>query len=323
MSTLLQVSVSPHLRDKDSSQSIMRDVLIALLPAVIASYFIFGPRAIVLTLVTVVSAVFFEWLARKLMKRESTIRDLSAAVTGLLLALNLPVTFPLWMAVVGSAIAIIVSKQVFGGIGKNFTNPALTARVILLSAFPAAMTKFQVLGHIVGQGADKAYDLVSQATPLTAVKEGSPLALSYWANFLGQKNGCIGEVSILALMIGVVYLFARRIIRPWIPLSYIVTTLVFVTLCGRDPLFHLLSGGLILGAFFMATDYVTSPYTTKGQIIFGIGCGLMTGLIRIFGGMAEGVSFSILFMNILTPLINQQTIGYPRKVKKAKAAKEA
>ncbi len=309
---MLKVSASPHVRDGITTSRIMIDVLIALAPAVIASYFIFGVKAIALIVITVVSAVFFEWLSRRLMKRENTIRDFSAAVTGTLLALNYPTGLPLWMAVVGAFVAVVLCKQIFGGIGYNFVNPAICARIIMLVSFPSQMTTFLVRGDIAALGTtvSNQYDLVSTATPLATLKAGEA-TLSYWQLFLGQHNGVIGEVSILALGIGAIYLLIRGIIDITIPGVYILTTLAFVTLAGQDPLYHLLTGGLVLGAFFMATDYVTSPITFKGKILFGLGCGLITALIRIYSNSTEGVSFAILFMNVLAPHIDRITKQKP------------
>ncbi|MBR5974263.1 MAG: RnfABCDGE type electron transport complex subunit D [Clostridiales bacterium] len=324
----LQVSHSPHVRDKATTQSIMLDVIIALLPATIAGWYYFGIRAVLVTMVSVASCVIFEYLSRRVMKRNNTISDLSAVVTGLLLAMNLPVSIPIYMVVIGAAFAIVVVKQMFGGIGNNFVNPAIAARIFLVIAFPKAMTSWVVR---VGEWYSlKSVDAVSSATPLTQIK--APDAPSLWKLFIGDKAGCIGEVCILALLIGAVYLMVRHVIRPWIPMAYIGTFFLLVFFFGHSnvfnfsgdlltsqgwaDLFHeslymLLSGGLILGAFFMATDYVTSPLTTKGKLLFGMGCGILTFLIRYYGNMAEGVSFSIILMNILTPHIDDWTMGKP------------
>ncbi|MBO4927872.1 MAG: RnfABCDGE type electron transport complex subunit D [Clostridiales bacterium] len=324
----LQVSHSPHVRDKATTQSIMRDVVIALLPATFAGWYYFGIRAVLITLVSVVSCVGFEYLCRRVMKRNNTISDLSAVVTGLLLAMNLPVSLPLYMVVVGAAFAIVVVKQMFGGIGNNFVNPAIAARIFLVICFPKAMTSW-----VVRAGAWyslKSVDAVSSATPLTQFQGAD--APSMWDLFIGNTAGCIGEVCILALLIGAAYLFVRHVIQPWIPLAYLGTFLIVVFFFGKANVFHfsgnlatldgwqvlfheccymLLSGGLVLGAFFMATDYVTSPLTVKGKLLFGLGCGILTFLIRYYSNMAEGVSFSILLMNILTPHIDDWTMGKP------------
>lgn len=314
---ILKVSASPHIRHKDSTASLMRDVCIALMPALLAACVIFGTKALVLTLVTVAACVFFEYLSRRIMKRTQSIGDWSAVVTGMLLAFNLPAEFPLWMAVVGAFFAIVLAKQCFGGLGKNFVNPALAARVLLMISFPQEMTHFVVKQKFFGDAFLSSTDLVSSATPLAiarfhALPPGDPAIPTLLQSFLGDKAGVIGEVSILALLIGAAYLLARKVIDISIPLAFIATTLVFVTINGQNPLIHLLSGGLVLGAFFMATDFVTNPITKSGKIIFGIGCGLLTGLIRCYGGMAEGVSFSILLMNILTPHIDRLTSRFPR-----------
>ena len=313
----LIVSSSPHLRSGASTQRIMLDVIIALCPALIASFVFFGPRALILVAVTVLSCVLSEYISRKVMKRDNTVPDLSCIVTGLLLAFNLPVSLNPLMAVFGGVVAIVVVKQMFGGIGQNFVNPALTARIILLNSFPSRMT------HWV-QPFDYAAtaDAITTATPLGILKEGAGEALpSYLDLFLGNNAGCLGETCALAILIGGAYLIARRVISPVIPVTYLATAALFSALFGRDPLFDLLSGGLLLGAFFMATDYVTSPTTTKGKLIFGLGLGIITCAIRFFGTMAEGVSFSILLMNLTVPYIEvltrQDRLGIA-KVKKNK-----
>ena len=303
----LNISASPHIRDPKTTQQIMLDVVIALLPALIASAIIFGFRAVILTAVAVASCVVFEYISRIVMKRQNTIQDLSAVVTGILLAYNVPASLPIWMLILGSFVAIVIVKQMFGGIGHNFANPAIAARIILTVSFPAEMTDFAVLGRFA-TGADVASttDLVSSATPM-ALQRADACDLSYLNLFLGGKAGTIGEVCILALLIGLAYLLWREIIDLYIPVSFVATTLLFTLLTGHNPIFHFLSGGLVLGAVFMATDYVTSPITAKGKIIFGIGCGLLTGLIRVYGSSTEGVSYAILLMNILTPQINEWT----------------
>lgn len=304
---MLQVSSSPHIRDQATTRRLMLDVIIALCPALLASFWLFGLQAILITLIAVVSAVVFEYLSRLVMKRTQTISDLSAVVTGLLLALNLPPTVPYWLPVIGSAVAVIVVKQMFGGIGQNFINPALASRIILVLSFPAAMTAFAVQSAPVSI-TNPMVDLVAGATPLALAQTGGALP-SYLGLLLGfGKAGCLGEVSILALLIGAVYLVVRKVIKLWIPLVYIATVAIIAALGGQDPLYHVLSGGLIIGAFFMATDYVTSPLTIKGKVIFALGCGLLTGVIRLFGGMAEGVSYSIVLMNIMVPHIDRWTL---------------
>lgn len=312
----LQVSSSPHIRDNSTSQRLMLDVIIALIPTLAASLYLFGERVLFIVIVTVLSAMMFEYLSRLVLKRYNSISDLSAIVTGLLLALNLPPTVPFWLPIIGAFVAIVIVKQMFGGIGNNFVNPAMASRVILMLSFPVAMTKWVVssTGNIpFGGAAGGNVDLVATATPLlqlqTGVVKGS---FDYYLQlFVGNKGGCIGEVSILALLIGAAYLLIRKVISFHIPVVYIGTVAIMMLLLGQDPMVHLLAGGLVLGAVFMATDYVTSPLTNKGKIIFGIGCGVITSLIRVYGGMTEGVSFSILLMNILTPHIDRWTMPVP------------
>ncbi len=300
----LIVSPSPHIRSGNSTQKIMLDVIIALVPAMIASVIIFGPRAALITAVCVGSCVLLEYLCRLLMKREQTISDLSAVVTGILLAMNLPVTIPLWVAIFGCFIAIVVAKQLFGGIGQNFANPAIAARVILLASFSGYMTAYTVPFDHNG------VDAVLGATPLAQLASGGEVP-SLLFMFLGAKGGCIGEVSCAALLLGGIYLVIRKVIRPIIPLVFIGTVFVGSFLLGQDPLYQILSGGLFIGAIFMATDYSTSPVTRSGKAIFAFGCGLITILIRFYGGYPEGVSFAILLMNILTPQIDKVTKKVP------------
>ena len=294
----------------------MLDVIIALIPALIASVLIFGLRSLTVVSVTVGFSVLTEFISRKMMKRDNTTGDLSAVVTGLLLAYSLPPTIPLWICAIGAMVAIGAVKQMFGGIGNNFVNPAIAARIILMVSFPSQMNQwsiFETVGSVfndIGRSLSGA-DLVTAATPLALLIKGSPDIPTYWQLFLGLRGGCIGEVSVLALLIGAAYLLFRNVIKPWIPLTFIGTTVLLVGIAGRDPLYHAMAGGLIIGAFFMATDYATSPLTARGKVIYGIGCGLITALIRLFGGMAEGVSFSILLMNILTPHIDRLTVPIP------------
>ena len=296
----LIVSSSPHLGGKKTTQNIMLDVIIALSPAMLASVLFFGVKAAALILTCVASCVVSEYLCRRIMKRPQTVGDLSCVVTGILLALNLPVTINPLIAVFGSVAAIVVVKQMFGGIGQNFVNPALTARIILLNSFPSRMT------HWV-QPFDYAAtaDAVTTATPLGILKEGGGELPSYLDLFLGNTGGCLGETCALAILLGGIYLIVRRVISPVIPVTYLATVAVLSMMMGRDPLFDLLSGGLLLGAFFMATDYTTSPLYFWGRIVFAFGCGLITMLIREFGSLPEGVSYSIILMNILTPLIER------------------
>ncbi|NLB10697.1 MAG: RnfABCDGE type electron transport complex subunit D [Clostridiaceae bacterium] len=303
---MLRVSASPHIRSPRTTRAIMLDVILALIPAMIACVFIFGPRSLAIIAVSVTASVATEALCNLAMKREQSIGDLTAIVTGLLLAYGLPASLPLWMAALGAIVAIGAAKMLFGGLGDNFANPAITGRIFLAVSFGSYMSNSVVLGRIVNEGLTS--DLISQATPLAVARnmvEGD--IPDYLTLFLGNHAGMIGEVSILALLIGALWLLLRGVIDLWIPLSMITTTVLLCWLAGGDPLMHLMSGGLIIGAFFMATDYVTSPITVKGKIIFGIGCGLLTFLMRMYSGMPEGVSFAILIMNIMTPHINNWT----------------
>lgn len=313
MSEKLIVCPSPHLRHEDSTRGIMLDVLIALSPAALAGIVLFGPRAAAVLAVTIVTALVSEWVCRKIMKRENTLGDLTAAVTGLLLGMNLPVGLPLWMAAIGSAVSIVIVKQMFGGLGHNFANPAITGRIVLLVSFPTAMTTWELPFQWMN-----GTDAVSSATPLAGAETGLR------ALFLGLRGGCIGEVCAAALLVGGVYLVLRRVITPTIPLAFIGTVGIMMWIFGENPLYQMMSGGLLLGAIFMATDYVTSPSGFKGQLIFGIGCGLITAVIRQFGSLPEGVSYAILLMNILTPYINRLTAPKPfgtAREKKRKGAK--
>jgi RnfABCDGE-type electron transport complex D subunit/RnfABCDGE-type electron transport complex G subunit len=297
----LKISSSPHVRSKDSTSDIMFDVLIALVPATVVGLYNFGVHAAILVVVCILSCVIFEALYQKCMKKKVTVLDFSAAVTGLLLALNLPPELPVPMAVIGCAFAIIVVKQLFGGLGQNFMNPALAARCFLLLSFSKQMTSF-------------VYDGVTTATPLTVLKQGGSVNIRDM--FLGFTGGTIGETSVVALLIGAVYLLLRRVISPKIPLIYIGTftvAIVIYALATGKPvadftLAHLCGGGLMLGAWFMATDYVTSPITSAGKVIYGIILGLLTFVLRIFGSGAEGVSYAIIISNILVPLIERVTV---------------
>ncbi len=301
---MLRVSASPHIRDKVTTRSVMLYVIIALVPVIIASTFIFGWRALMLFGISAASASLFEAIARIVMKRKQTVGDLSAVVTGLLLAASLPVDCPIWVLLIGNFVAIVVVKQLFGGLGDNFANPAVTARIVLSVSFTAQISTFSVLGKHIGEAAT---DLVSSATPLAIVKQGQASLPSTLDLFLGRHAGCIGETSVIALLIGGIFLLATGIIDIWAPLSFVGTTVLFVFATGQDALVHLLSGALILAAFFMVTDYVTTPTTILGKIIFGVGAGLLTGLLRVYSAMPEGVSFAILLMNILTPHIERWT----------------
>lgn len=284
------------------------NVIIALMPALAVGCYVFGLRALLLAAVCTASCVIFEYACRRLMKRDNTISDLSAAVTGIILAMNLPVTLPLWMAVIGSFVAIVIVKQLFGGIGQNFANPAITARIVLMVSFPTAMTNWAVPFYY-----KDGIDAVTGPTPLVSGDA------SYLDLFLGKVGGCLGETCALALLIGGLYLAARKIISLAAPISFIGSLALLSFIGGDDPLYAVLSGGVFLGAFFMATDYATTPITNKGKIIFGLGCGIITFVIRHFGSYPEGVSFSILLMNVLTPYIEQLTRN---KVFGAKEAEE-
>ncbi len=309
MSKLLNVSSSPHFRHLDTTQGIMLDVIIALLPAAVFGCVIFGWRSAVVLAVTTAFAVVFELLWNIIFKKQQTVGDLSAVVTGLILGMNLPPTIPLWMAVIGSFIAIIIVKQFFGGLGHNFANPAMTARIALMVSFPAAMTKFVT---------PFAVDTVSSATPLAAIYGDASTTVSVKEAFFGLQGGCIGETSAFLLIVGGLYLVIRRIINPVIPVFFIGTVAIATLISGDNVLLAICSGGLMIGSIFMATDYTTSPTTTSGKIIFGIGCGLITFIIRQFSSLPEGVSYSILIMNILTPYINRLTERKPFGYVKAK-----
>lgn len=307
------VSSSPHVLMKDTTSSIMRDVLIALLPAVVASVIFFGFRALLIEVLCVASCMLCEFVFQKICNRKSTVGDLSAAVTGLLLALNLSVAIPLWQVVIGSFFAIIIVKQLFGGIGQNFANPAITARIMMVLAFAGTMTTWVASGDWIA--VINPADVVTSATPLTVLggtHEGTVPSLLDM--FLGNHGGCLGETSTLALLIGGVYLMCRRVISWHTPVAFIATVFVITSLYGGSfefGLLRMMGGGLFIGAFFMATDYASTPMTAKGRLVFGIGCGLITVLIRLWGSYPEGVSFSILLMNILTPYISIFTATKP------------
>jgi electron transport complex protein RnfD len=295
---MLIVSQSPHIRSDESVKRTMLDVIIALVPAMMGSVYFFGFDAIRLLLVTVVSALIFEYGIQKLFKKPVRIMDLSAVVTGVLLALNLPAGTPWWVAVFGAAFAIIIVKEFFGGIGQNFMNPALGARAALVASWPGIMTAYTNP------------DGISAATPLGILKAGEGSLPAIQRMIFGDIGGVIGETSAILLLIGGLYLIIRNVIDWKIPVVYIATTTVVLMLLGVDSsnlVYHVLGGGLILGAFFMATDYASSPVTPKGKIIFALGCGLLTALIRVKGGLPEGVSYSILIMNVATPLIEKLT----------------
>ncbi len=287
---LYNVSVSPHIKSKETVSTVMRDVLIALVPATVAGIYFFGKEAALVMITAIVSAMLSEYLFNKITKRPNSLKDLSAVITGLLLAFNLPPTLPLWIV-----------KCFFGGLGQNIMNPALAGRAFLLAAYPSQMTEWTIDG-------------ATKATPLAILRNGGGLLPDTLDAFLGTNlAGCIGEVSAFALLLGGAYLLYRKVITWHIPATYIGTVFVITTVLGRDGfmqgngIYEIFIGGLMLGAIFMATDYTTSPMTRKGQIIFGVGCGLLTSLIRLYGGYAEGVSYSILIMNLLVPMIDKWT----------------
>lgn len=300
----LKLSPSPHILSKKTVSGIMLDVIIALLPAAVASVLIFGYRSALVIGVCVVSAVLSEFLFQKIIKTKVLVGDLSACVTGVLLALNLPVSIPLWQAALGSVFAIVVVKGLFGGIGKNFANPAITARIMMLIAFTGTMTAYT---------APLSPDLASTATPLEALKAMGTDLPSLKDMFLGLRGGCLGETCAAALLLGGIYLIVRGIISWVTPVCYIGTVFILALIYGGFDyaLYQVLAGGLILGAFFMATDYSTTPTRPWGKVIFGIGCGIITAAIRFYGSYPEGVSFSILLMNILTPYIDKWTRPMP------------
>lgn len=319
------VTASPHAKSKATSQRIMLDVIIALLPALAASVWIFGIRALIVTVISVASCVVFEYFTRKLFKRSNTIGDLSAVVTGLLLAFNLPSEIRLWLVPIGAFVAIVVVKQFFGGIGQNFVNPALMGRIVLMVSFAGDMSKW-----VAPFDWKNNVDGVSTATPLFILQNNTGDELpTLLQMFLGQRGGCLGETCALALILGGIYLVIRKVISPAIPLSFIGTVTVFMLIAGKGDgsylLYNLLGGGLLIGAVFMATDYATCPLTFKGKIVYGIGCGLVACVIRQFGTYSEGVSFAIILMNILVPHIDNLTkltpFGYIKE-KKTKKGEE-
>lgn len=311
MSDMYNVSSSPHVRSKDTTSRIMLIVIIALLPASLFGIYNFGLHALLLIVLTVLSCMASEWIFNKITKRKQTIQDLSAAVTGLLLALNLPPTLPWWMAVLGGAFAIIVVKCLFGGLGQNFMNPALGARCFLLISFTGPMTSFANSRYYINQG----MDAISSATPLAALKAGE--SVNTMDMLMGRIPGTIGETSVIAILMGAIILILTGVIDLKIPGTYIVTFVIFILLFGGHGfdgnyvVAQLCGGGLMLGAFFMATDYVTSPITPLGKIIYGIALGILTGIFRIFGASAEGVSYAIIFGNLLVPLIERVTVPRP------------
>ena len=300
----LVVSSAPHIVSNVDTTRIMAMVIMALIPSLLVSIYVFGMRVLTLTVVCIVASVFFEWAWNALMHKRQTIGDLSAAVTGLLIAFNVPSGLPYWIAIVGCFVGIVIVKQLFGGVGKNIATPAITARIVLFISFATEMTTWPL--------PRMAADATSTATPLGVLAEGGAELPTNMEMFLGFIGGSMGEVSAIALLIGGLFLIWKKVISPIIPVCFIGSVFVFAFIyyaaTGGDAfdmaLFHVLAGGLMLGAFFMATDYVTTPLLPMGKVVFGIGCGVITMIIRLWGQYPEGVSFSILIMNCLTPLIN-------------------
>ena len=313
MSKLFNVSSSPHVRSSETTRSIMMDVAIAMLPATAYGVFQFGLHALLVLIVTILACVLSEYVYEKGMKKPITISDFSAVVTGMILALNMPATIPLWIPALGGVFAIIVVKQLYGGLGQNFMNPALAARCFLLTSFALFMNNFS--------SAKLGFDSLTGATPLAQLRAGETVDLA--SLVIGRIPGTIGEVSVIALLIGAIYMVVRKVISPVIPLIYIGTVFVFTFLFGGFNLTYSLSeicaGGLIFGAFFMATDYVTSPLTPKGQIVYGLILGIVTGIFRLWGASPEGVSYAIIFCNLLVPLIEKVTkpVAFGKGGKKA------
>lgn len=313
----LIVSHSPHIITPVSIKRIMTYVVIALIPSLISAVIVFGVRALFLAFVCCFACAGCEYLWNRILKKENTLSDMSAIVTGLILALNLPVTLPFYMAVIASFFAIIIVKQFFGGLGHNFMNPALAARAFLLASWAGAMTTFADPGEAINLFGNA--DIITSATPLGILKEGSGSLPSYFELFMGNVGGSMGETSALAILIGAAFLVYKKVISLNTPLSYLLTLFILGYIGGDSGLFHILSGGVMFGAFFMATDYTTTPTTRLGQTVFGIGCGLITFVIRKWGGYPEGVTYAILLMNVATPLIDKyiqpKTFGEIKEVK--------
>lgn len=320
MSVTTVVSVSPHLRDRDNTAKVMWGVFGSLVPALAAATYLFGWRTLLLSAVSVAVSIGVEALSQLVFKREITVSDGSAAVTGLLLAFTCPPQTPVWMMALGAFVAIFLVKQLFGGVGHNIFNPALTARAILLASFPVVMTSWSapvrsVLASVDATAAASALGIVKEAA-----KAGAPaVPFGYLDLLLGDVPGSLGETCKVALFVGAAFLFIRKILDWKIPVTFLGSVALLSWIVGRDPLFELLSGGLILGAFFMATDYVTSPTTTWGRVVFGLGCGVITFLIRNYGGFPEGVCYAILFMNVCSPLI--ESYVRPRRFGATRARK--
>ena len=299
----LMITPSPHVKDSITTQDIMFTVLVGLFPALLAAVWYFGMRALIVTLVSVIACIAFEWLFNMVVKKDQTVKDLSAMVTGVILAFNLPSTIPLWMVVVGAFIAIVVVKCLFGGIGTNFANPAATARIFMLVSFATPMTTWT---------APRGVDASATATPLSLIASGETDKLpSLMQMFIGQRGGSMGETCAIAIILGGAFLLYKGIISWHIPASMLASVFVFALLFGENPLYAILSGGVMIGAFFMATDYSTSPVTDTGKIVFGIGIGFLTMVIRSFCSYPEGCSFAILLMNILVPHIDSLTMTKP------------
>ncbi len=314
---LLTISANPHIRGNASTRRIMADLLIALAPVTVAAVVLFGLRVLAVVAACVIGAVLSEFVFDKIVKKPNTVSDLSAAVTGLILALNLPSTIPLWEAVLGAIVAVVVTKCLFGGLGQNFANPALVGRIILFIAFTGDMKAAACTLSSLRA------DLVTCATPLTQLNNGEAVTATLKELLLGTHGGMLGETCALALLVGGIYLLCRRVITWHIPVSIFATVALFALCCGRDPLTELLSGGLILGAVFMATDYVTSPITPVGKLVYGVVIGLIVMFIRVFCAFPEGVSFAILLGNILTPYIEAATKVKPFGTKPVKGGKAA
>lgn len=311
------VTSCPHAATGRTVRGVMLDVVIALMFPAVASVIIFGYRAAVLISVSIISSVLFEWLYCKIVKIPVSVGDLSAVVTGMLLAFNVPAGLPVWMMVVGALVSIVVVKMLFGGIGCNFVNPALAGRAVLMLSFGSAMTNYAFPGGesdvmSAATGVLTGPDILASSTPLTAIQNGNKDALDLWTLFIGNYGGVLGETCALAILLGFAYMLIRKVINPVIPLAYIGSMFLVTWALGNPaPLLSILSGGLLLGAVYMATDYTTSPYSNWGRVVFGVGCGVLTALIRTFSSTTEGVTFAILIMNLLVPYINDLTRRRP------------
>ena len=324
MNNKLTVSASPHFHCGENTTGLMADVLLALLPAVVMSVILFGRHSLVLIVISVAACMGFEYATRRLLHRSNSLADLSAVVTGVLLAMNPPSTAPWWLPIIGAFVAIVVVKQFFGGIGQNFVNPALVGRITLMVSFPQYMTAMPWKIPTV--------DGVTSATPLSLMANGEipslaemftkPTAYDPFSMFLGLRPGSLGETCIAALLLGGVYLCVRKVISPAIPLLFMGTTVAITWVFGQNPYYNLMSGGLVLGAVFMATDYTTCPINRKGKWVYAVGCGVITAVIRLWGGMPEGVSIAIVLMNILVPRIERLTTPKPFGYVKEKKSKE-